>query len=429
MRSQFILFKVLKGELRTVIAVGLLFVLLIGLSIAADPDGPVYQFDFGDGGGIASGYMAVNGNISLYPQVSNGIQFGWLGSVIEKSSGAVVPDLRFRDSNAGVDSACFKISGLTNSLYSIELISGDLNGGFLTSVLVGGRNYTISTMPNDWKTITFNVAVDDSEELEFLFERPGGNGEDLWGVNALILTPVVAISEAATFDVEITPLKHIVKKGGTVVYKVSVVPLHGYASFVNLSVDGIVGDMTSQLTPVSGLPPFVSDLRITTNAFTPSTQYDFVVNALGDDVEAFSINQHIELVVTDSQYIPVQSDTELSESIKQQIDDVYSVPSTPSQAAEAQKLINEFIEQIQNKKLANHSELKSIEDIRDINFVVFKEPPSSATTFESSLLYLAQTGIIGSVVDAAPPAEDMVSPPSPPNFFERLLGTFTNPVR
>lgn len=428
MQSQPILFKVLKGELRTVIAVGLLFVVLIGLGLAADSNGPIYRFDFGDGHGIASGYIPVNGNISLYPQTSNGIQFGWLGSVIEKSSGAMVSDLRFRDSNAGVDSARFKISGLTSSLYSIELISGDLDDSFLTSVLVEGQSYTMSTTPGDWKTLTFNAPVDDSGELEFLFERPG-EGENLWGVNALTLTPVTASPDVATFDVEITPLEHIVKKGGTGVYKVSVVPLHGYASFVNLSLDGIVGSITGQFIPASGIPPFVSDLYITTNASTPSTHYDFVINAQGDDAEALSVNQNIKLVVTDLQYVPVQSDMELSESIRQQIEDIYSMPSTPEKAAEAQRLIDEFIKQIQDKKLANHTELKGIEDIMGINFVIFKELPLPETTFEASLLYLAQAGIIGSVVDTAPPAEDMVSPPSPPGFFERLLGTFTNPVR
>lgn len=428
MQSKSILFKVLKGELRTVIAVGLLFVVLIGLGIAADLSGSVYKFDFGDGQGKAFGYIPVNGNISLYPQISNDIQFGWLGSVIEKSSGAMVSDLRFRDSNTGVDSARFKISGLTNSLYNVELISGDLNDNFLTRVLVEDQSYTVSTTPGDWKTITFNVAVDDSGELEFLFERPG-EGRNLWGINALILTPVTAPLEVATFDMEITPLEHVVKKGGTVVYKISVVSLHGYASFVNLSLDGIVGDITGQLIPASGLPPFTSDLRITTNASTPSTHYDFIINAQGDDVEALSMNQNIKLVVTDLQYVPAQPDMELSESIKQQIEDIYSMPSTPKKAAEAQKLIDEFIKQIQDKKLANHLELKGIEDIKSINFVVFKELPSPETTFEASLLYLAQAGIMGSVVDTAPPAEDMVSPPSPPSFFERLLGTFTNPVR
>lgn len=417
--------KIAKGELRTLMAMGVLLLIFVGFSLATGGD-VLYKFDFGDGQGIASGYIAVNGNASTYPQSSDDIKFGWLGGVIAKSSGAAVSDLRLRDSNTGVGGAEFKISDIANGNYAINLMSGDLSDNFSTRLSVAGHSYIISSQIGEWETFTFNTTVENNE-LILSFERSGAN---LWGVNSITLTPITTPADSPIFDIGVKPEEHTIKRGGTVVYKISVTPLNGYANVINLSLTGLTEGMTAQFIPVSAQPPFVADLVISTSDSMAATRYNLVINAKGTDPDAHSVNSKIVLIVTDTQHTPMSGVDDFSDSGMSQIDEAHTQPYTMSEAKEIQKLIDEFVRKVQNKQLATPLELDAIEDIAQINALpVLMEFPVPQTTFGATLLYLTRTGMIESVVDGAPPGEDMVAPPSPPGFFEKLLSVFSNPVK
>jgi len=416
-------FKIAKGELRTLLAMGVLLLIFVGLGLATE-DNVLYKFDFGDGQGIASGYIAVNGNASAYPQSSDSIKFGWLGGVIEKSSGAAVSDLRLRDSNTGIGGAEFKISDIVNGNYAVHLVSGDLNDNFSTRLSVAGRSYIISSQTGGWETFTFNTTVENNE-LILSFERSGAN---LWGVNSITLTPITTPADNPIFDVGAQPEEHTIKRGGTVVYKISVTPLNGYANIVNLSLTGLTEGMTAQFIPVSAQPPFVADLVISTSNSMAATRYNLIINAKGTDPDAHNVNHKIVLIVTDTQHIPISGD-DFSDSGMSQIDDIHNQPYTMSNAKEIQRMMNEFAREIQDKQLVTQIELDAIGDIAQINALpVLVQFPVPLTAFEATLLHLTRTGMIESVIDAAPPAEDIVAPPPPQGFFEKLLSVFSNPV-
>jgi len=418
--------KMAKSELRTILAIGVLLLVLVGLGIAAK-DNVSHKFDFGDGQGVASGYMAVNGNASAYPQNSNGLKFGWLDGVIEKSSGAAVADLRLRDSNTGIGKAEFKISGIANGSYAGSLVSGDLNDSFSTRLSVAGRSYIISSEVGEWETFTFNTIVKNNE-LILSFERSGAN---LWGANALTLTSITTPADNPIFDVGVKPEEHIIKRGGTVVYKISVIPLNGYANIVSLSLTGLTEGMIAQFVPVSAQPPFMADLVISTSDSIATTRYNLVVNAKGTDPDFHSVNNSIVLTVIDAQYNPINGSDDFSDSGMSQIDEIYNQPHTITTAKEIQRLMDEFANKVQDKQLATRLEIDAIEDIAQINALpVLMQFPVPQTNFEATLLYLTRTGMIESVVDTAPPVtENLTNLPPSQDFFEKLFSVFSNPVR
>jgi len=407
--------QILKGELKTFLALGVLLLVLGSFSLAAD-EAKTYRFDFGDGQGVASGYLPVNGNVSPYPVVSGSISYGWLGGVIEKSHGASVEDLRLRDSNTSVTPATFKVSGLTNGAYSINFVTGDLTDSFSTLISVSGQSYVVGAEPGEWETFVLNTEVTDGE-LNLMLSR---SGADLWGINALTISPIAGIPASASFDMIIEPSQHSVNAGGEAVYNVSVTPLNNYANNVQLNVTGLVDGMSSQFTPAIGQPPFSSDLKISTSNSNVPTHYDFMVTAIGDDPAALTINQSVKLIITDLPVINDEPDVVVPDQ---------PIEITPESANEIQSKINEFTDKVQDGKLATKSEIEAIGDIAQINNAwVFTEYPMPETTTEATLLYLTEAGMIQSVVDTAPPMGVYKNPEEAPGFFERLFGIFANPA-
>lgn len=427
-RPNFIV-KLLKGELRTAIALGVLLLVLVGLSLAAGT--AKYKFDFGEPGqGVPSGYTAVNGSVANWPQQSGAIQYGWVsGEILTQSAGATVSDLLKRDSNFGVGKAQFKLNGIDSGFYTVSITSGDQGSSFSTTVTAAGRSYQATTQPNHWETLTFGVSVTEGE-LDFAF----ASGAQAWGINALTLTPTASPPPIPTFDMQVQPAEHTIRIGGTVIYKISLTPLYGYASSVNISVNGMVENMTAQLIPASIVPPGTVDLRIATSDLTIPTSYNFIVNATGTDPGAVSINQSISLVVTDSPYLPVSQPEDLSEpaefsdSQQQLIDDIHSRPPNRAETQLAQAKIDEFVQEVQEKKLATPTEIGSVDDIATINaFPVIEELPIPDTTLEAALLRLTKADIIKTVVDTAPPASAalLVSAKSV-GFWEGFLSKLFN---
>jgi len=413
----------LKGELRTFIALGVLLLVLASLSFATG-ENVTYKFDFGDGQGIASGYLPVDGNVSPYPVVSGEINYGWSGGVIAKSHGAAVSDLRLRDSNTSVTPATFKVTGLPDGAYGINLVTGDLTDSFSTLISIAGQSYVVSAEVGNWETFVMNTTVTDGE-LSLILSR---SGADLWGINALTISSIEVLPEKPTFDLIVNPNEHTINAGGTAVYKVAVTPLNNYANNAQLSITGLLEGMTAQFIPASGQPPFNSDLKITTSDSNVSTHYDFVITAKGDDPDVQTINRTIKLIITDTLVYPDQPDGPVIIPDKPVVTE--PVEPTLSEAAEIQRMMDQFASKVQDEKLANRSEIQAIEDISYINDVwLFTEYPVPETTTEATLLYLTEAGMIQSVVDTAPPTGLYTSPEEAPGFFKRLFGIFVNPAQ
>jgi hypothetical protein len=423
-----------KNELKATIALGVLLIVLVSFSLAV---GNSYKFDFGDGtpSGLEPGYLPVDGNATMYPVTSAGLQYGWLDPVIEFSNGAAVASKLNRDGNKHVADARFRITGLPNGNYTVSLVSGSLDNGFATKLTVAGKSFSATTQPNEWKTLTLGVEVVNGS-LELFFQRAGA-GASLWAVNSLTIVPSTAPAEKPTFDVTVQPTAHTVRVGGTAIYRISVNPLSGYASPVDLSIAGLVGEMSAQFSPASAIPPFVSDLTLLTSKNTPITQYDFIVTAKGHDIDAYTVNKSISLLLTNNTNAPtvVKPDTGIVTGLGQgasgtpgagSLDDAYLQPRTPAEAKQEQKLVDEFARQ-EEKKLASTKEILEIRDINTINGFALEPIVIPKTALEQSLQYLTAAGIIGTAVDSAPPAA-VAAPEARIGFWERLFKTMVSPA-
>lgn len=421
----------IRNELRLAVSLGVLLLVLVGLSLAI---GNSYQFDFGDGsaGGLELGYLAVDGGASMYPVNSSDIQYGWLDDTLAFSNGAAVSSRLNRDGNKGVNPARFRITGLVNGNYRLSLVVGSLDTGFATKVVTSGRSFSTTTEPNQWKTLTFDAEVQGGS-LELLLQRAGTS---LWGIDALTVAPSPTPAVKPTFDVTVQPALHTVRVGGTAVYQISISPLNGYASPVDLSITGLVGGITAQFSPVSAIPPLTADLTIVTAANTPLTQYDFVVIAKGRDADIYTVNKSLSLVVTDSAAVPTKvtpakpAPTDAGSggqtgSNSSSIDDAYLTPRTSEEVRSEQKFVDEYAA-TEAKKLANTKEILEIKDIGTINSFEAVPKIEAKTPFESSLQYMTAAGIIGTTVDSAPPAPQAA--PKPIGFWERLFKTMVNPT-
>ena len=337
-----------------------------------------------------------------------------------------------RDGNKHVADARFKITGLPNSNYIVSLVSGSLDNGFATKVTVAGKSFSATTQPNEWKTLTLGVEVVDGS-LELLFQRAGA-GASLWAVNLLTVVPSAGPAEKPTFDVTLQPTAHTVRVGGTAVYRISVNPLGGYASLIDLSIAGLVGEMSAQFSPASAIPPFVGDLTLVTSKTTPITQYDFIVTAKGRDTDAYTVNKSIGLLLTNSANTPTivvpgtgtTTGSTTGSSGAGSLDDAYLQPRTYAEARQEQKLIDEFARQ-EEKKLASTKEILEIKDINTINGFALEPIVIPKTTLEQSLRSLTAAGIIGTAVDSAPPAA-AAAPKAEIGFWERLFKTMVNPA-
>lgn len=409
-----ILLKIFKGELRTVIALSVIAVALVSWSLAADSDGAI-NFDFGDGQGVAAGFISVVGNSSTYPQANGEIKFGWLDSVMIKSHGSAVADLRLRDANVGIEPARFKISELSANLYTVHITSGDKEVDLATKISSVGRNYLIRTQPNQWNSVIFS-ATPAAGVIELAFSRIGTTQEDLWGVNYLTLTPATDQLPPPIFDLSIQPVDHTVQAGGQAVYRVSVFSPNNYASQVSLALTGLAPTMTAQITPSDGLPPFTSDIRIITTQATPATIYKFDLQALGKDTDAYTVNKQISLTVTS---LP-------SESAPNQLN---LLPTTMAEMRSAQEMIDIFIKKIRDQRIVDWSQIRDLDELSQIDIMPGSlDIEAAKDNFGSVLQYLTKAGIISSVVDYAPPSgSDTAEPPT--GFWRKLLGTFSNPVR
>ncbi|MFH0912486.1 MAG: hypothetical protein V1807_02410 [Patescibacteria group bacterium] len=410
-KSAVALLELFKIELRTVLALALLLVVLVGLGFAAGD--PTVTFDFGSGLSteIAPGSIPVNGGSSVYPQVSGQLQYGWQTPyVTEQSSGTQVANLFETDSNQGVGDNTFIISGLTAQYYTVTLVSGTLNNSITTKVVVNGTNYVINSDPGIWKTLTFKTATAGGN-IEFNFKRYGAN---LWAINSLSLIPSSTPPPEQAFDLVIQPAEHLVTAGGTAVYQISVLSNNGYSSEVVLSLTGLPQGMTAMFSPASGFPTFTAKLEISTSADAPIARRVINLSAQGKDSGSYTLNKDIILFVVHtndnavSQTPPVDSRTVRQQAIaQQQFIDAYIVS--------------------EKTQLITPNELMSLRELSaDTAFPVLPELPAARSIIDASLRQLTNVGIISMVVDSAPAA--MSAPPPKVGFWAQFFGSMFNPA-
>ncbi len=400
-----------KGELRTFLALILLLAIFIGFGFAAGDQSIIFDFGTGNSQELYPGALPVNGGSSVYPKTLNNITYGWQTPyVAEHSSGSQVMDLLKTDSNQGVNDNTFKISGLTSPYYVATIISGALNSDLTTKIVVNGTNYLINSSAGEWRTATFTVVINGGA-INFLFKRQGKN---LWGVNALTLTPSSTTPPIPTFGLMIEPLEHIVAVGGTALYRVSVAPENYYGSEVTLSMSGLPEGMSAQFTPVSGTPPFTASLEISTSPQSPTTRYSFMVTGRGSDPGSYTVNRDLGLLVT-----------QLGEGIETQ------PTAPPISNQEAQARVERYLK-LETKKLPDGQEISSLEDIAQVTsgIPVMPELPQPTSFMDASLLQLTKAGIISTVVDSAPPVRmPEIEPPQKPGFWAQFFGAMFSPVR
>lgn len=405
----------LKGELRTFLALGLLLLISVGLGFAAEPQNIVFDFGTGLSSEVAPGAISVNGGATLYPKLSAELSYGWATPyVAEQSSGAQVADLLETDSNQGVGDNTFKVSGLDSQYYTATLISGNLNNAITTKVVVNNVTYMANSEPGEWRTLTFKVAAEVGN-LNFNFKRYGAN---LWAVNAIILSPSATPPAELTFDVAVQPTEHIVQTGGTAVYRISVISQNGYSSEVALSITDLPSGMTAAFNPMSGFPPFVANLGITTLKTAPVTRYTFILTAQGKDSTAYTVNKNLALLLTTQPVIGQDNQT---------IDPSVDPQAFRKQANQTQSLIDKYIT-AEKSRLPNPDELAALQELPAATaFSVLSELPQPRSLFDASLRQLTGAGIINIVVDSAPAMDS--APPPRTGFWAQFFGSMFNPAQ
>lgn len=415
--------RILKWDLRATIAFSAVILVMVGWSLAANNEN-IVSLDFGDGQSIKSGSISVPG--SMYPTSALGLEMGWLNPVIIKSDGGAVSDPLLKDSNVGIDASTFKISGLTRTIYNAEIISGNLSSTTATKVTYAGQNYLIRSNPGEWNRVNFSITPVDGT-VEIGFSRLG-TAETLWAVNGMVLTATDTALPKSVFDVTVQPVSHLVYTGGQAVYRIGISSASSYASDIYISLVDLAPTITAQITPSQGLAPFAADLRLITTAATPPTVYTFTVQVQGTDAEMFTVNKEISLTVTNSktEALPdLNADNpDFLNSAIDQLDNL--LPVTMREMLSSQDRID-LLKRLQEQRLAN---LKQLRDLQDLSFSgvapTMPELPDPEDNVGAALLYLTKAGIIGTVVDYAPPAE---AGEQPTGFWGKFFGSVSNPVR
>jgi len=406
-------YKLLRGELRSVLALTLVLLIFVGLGLAAGDTAITFDFGTGLSSEIAPGTIPVNGGTTLYPKVSQGITYGWTeANLAEHSDGSVVKSLLEMDTNQGVGNNNFRITGLSADYYTINIVSGTLNHPITTKIVVNGASYLINSDPKVWNTLTFKAAAL-AGNLELEFKRYGTN---IWAVNAITIVPSSIPPLDANFDLVVLPTEHQVSAGGTAVYQISVIPQNGYSAEVQLSLSNPPNKMTTAFNPASGFPAFSSKLEITTSQDSAATAYAFDLIATGSDIKALSVNKRIILIVT-----PADSVDNIN-IISPIIDKAFL-----NQSKEMQRLIDIYTKAEKNR-LPTTDELAALQELPAATlFAVLPELPQPRSIIDASLRQLTNAGIIGIVVDSAPAVDS--TPPVQSGFFAQFFGSMFNPAR
>ena len=419
------LLQILRWDLRATLAVVLGLAIWIGFSLAASD--ALYAFDFGTASfaDLNPGDIRVSGGVSLYPQTSGSITFGWMGSAItEFSAGASVADKRNRDRNGGQPPNTFKIGGLPAGSYKFAATVGAASGVISTQMTIGDRS-TAMTKENGWGTIVLTSEVTgDSVEIGFA----SANGTDGWGVNTLLINPATGGVPQLGFALSVVPAGYQLTAGGVATFSVGVTPVNNYSAPVDLAVSGLVGGLTAEFVPSKLLTlPSSSELRLKTATTLPPTTYTVLVRAVGEDSQTVTKTAVVQLVIlaptTDipggTVTPPVGTDTSGGQTLR-----------TEQEVRDEFALIDAYVRQVEEQKLVKVKDFTELQVISDsmagFPLGTFDLPPPK-TGLEASLQFLTRAGIIDVTLSTAPRSAQRA--PEPLGFWARFWGAVSSPVQ
>ncbi|AKM84627.1 TPA: hypothetical protein DHW58_02470 [Patescibacteria group bacterium] len=421
-RPHFLL-QLIRWDLRATLALALGLVILVGWSLAASD--AMIAFDFGTASfaDLNSGDIRVSGGVSLYPQTSGTISFGWVSpDITEFSDGANVSNKRNRDYNGGQPPNTFRISGLPVGSYKFSATVGTASGTLSTRMTIGDKTTTI-TKSDGWGTISLITNVGgDSVDINF----SSANGGDSWGINALLINLSTGAVPQPGFSLSAVPATQQVIAGGVATFAIGITPFNNYTGTVSFSAAGITPGVTAAFVPsqLSSLPGS-SELRLATTAQTSPTIYEVLVTAAGNDSQVVTKTAMVKLVVIagSEPSPPTQPGGEVVSP------DAVS-PRSDQEVKDEFALVDQYVQQVEQQRLVQPKEVVELQTISDsmagFPLGTFELPPPK-TSLEASLQFLTRAGIIDSTLSTASRSDQRA--PKPLGFWARFWGAVSSPVQ
>ena len=402
-----------RWDAKAVLAVVLGLAVLIGLALAAAEGNLVANFDFG-GASLADkapNMIQVKGSLSVYPQVSGNLKFGWMTAGTSEFSNKSVADLMKRDYNSGADNSEFRISGLDKGAYQLKATVGSPSGSLSTRIRVGDLATTVTVATGSWQVMNLTVSLE-TDDLNILFSS--ANGTDPWGVCGLAIYQAGNLPQAS-FAVTVSPAQQTIAIGNTAVFSVGVTPVNSYASKVTAQIAGLAAGMTAEFVPAElTVPPGVMELRIYTTKATPVGTYTLLVTVKGNDAVATQQTVSLSLDIASGAGVPPSSES-----------NVILPTRTPGETKQDFNKVDAFVAE-QRAKALQHDNFLDMAAIGDAlaNVGIFEQLPTPKTTTEAILQKLVGAGIISSTTDSAP----QVSTAPAPGFWRSLWQSVFKPA-
>jgi len=414
-----------KDELRAILAVALMLLVLVGLSLAAQPE--LYKFDFqsASAADLASGSILVSQS-TVYPAQVTGkeIEFGFISAddlVALETKGS---DKTTKDALASSQPISFKISGLKDdSRYLVQVISGSNSEAVASGFRVGSVSAVIISSQGQFNSKSL-VATPADGVLSVIFFPVLYQA---WVVNGLtIQTTSQAVSAPASFALKIEPSSLTVKAGETGSAIIKVEPVGEYSSSITLAVSGVVRGMVVSLSPNVVTPPASATLSISAGLSLPPLTYQIVVKALGSDADRISKTAVLELVVAPGEQtgsaVPIIPPSQAPEAPEPATSVIQ--PLTPAELLQNAKILAVVQAATERTLLTRrHAGEISLIGINLRDTPVLQELPQNPNA-ALGLDTLRDLGTIKSVVDTAPALLPKEAPK--PTFWSRVLSIFVS---
>ena len=397
---------------------------LISLSFAAAGGTVAVKFDFG---GVAvsdqaPGYQPVEGSLTTYPTSGGGLQFGWTtgASDVQVFNYPQVSDPMRKDANGGTQPATFDISGLTDGSYDLQATIGSPDTDVATKMQMNGTSKSITVPAGSWKTLTISGTTSGGS-LSVQFLPVSGQ---VWMVNGMTVATSSGSASNPSFAMSVSPSTARMTAGETASFTIAITPANGYADSVGLSVSGLAGGISGQITPAE-----ISDfgtkaiLRVTTPTSLPPADYTLLVTGTGTDPDKFKQTAAITLTVSAA---PGGGTTTPGGGGGTGVITQPEPTADPKKAAADTALLDKFAAD-KKKQIPNQ---QTIVDLKGINTDFGSVPvftlPAPTSVGDSLLQPLVRSGIIGSTVETAPFGQKPATKPVP--WYSRIFAAIFSPT-
>jgi len=386
------------------LALVLLLFIVVGF-VLAETGNTVAKLDFGTvaGSDVAPGYISIPGGAGEYPIKADDLLVSWSNPrVLIAVSRANEESKIWRDYNGSSKPVTLKIAGLDPAKnYRFVFCNGDSQGRIGTRLEVGGKVFNLETASGQFKKIETIISAPNG--FVDIGLRPLGS--NIWALNALEIYETAAKPALADFDFSIEPPKHILRGAGTAIYQLKINSSSGYASPIDFSIAGLTKGFVANFIPSSARQfPFRGQLKITANSSVSPLPYQFLVTAAGRGSRKL-VHQQVIVLEIQAASIPSASQKVGKEASTVTLPPVQYRPPSKGDFQKSAELLA-FVEEMQRKVVVDRREIKTLGKLRmDLSpFPINTQLPHSAPGMVGAALdNLTQGGIIGSVVDTAPP--------------------------